>query len=103
MLKQEPYPLPRSRQLPTVERRDVFAFDEHTTGIRPEQPDHMLQRDAFSRAASSQQTKHRGARNGEGNVVQHALIGKRLGYALEPNGGFIVHEPSGKMKKISRT
>ena len=76
-----PYPLESA----AVQIDDVFPLDVNLPAIRAHQPDHVLERHAFSGAGKTHNDKGFTLRDLEADVIQHRLSSQRLGHLFKPD------------------
>ncbi len=68
--------MPHLEQLPLAHRSDILAIDPHFARVGSEQPDKVLEQDAFAAAAASDDDHALAGVDPEGNAVEHRLAAK---------------------------
>ena len=82
-LEHESDPGPELHELVVVQVADRFPVDQHASGIRLEQPDDVLERDALPGARHPHEHRRLALRNDERDAVEDGACAERLMYILK--------------------
>ena len=78
VLEEKADPLPRPGELPPRHASNIFALDQHLSGIRLDQSDDVLERDALAGPAATQEAQAVACRNRQGEIVEDIAAAEPL-------------------------